>query len=104
MIVDLHLDPHPWARNRAESLHFIWNSETGELGPEAESRLGERLREQVEQGNISADPVPWSITFDDPWHKPEQMVTFLAHDYRLPPELMKHYPKCNYKWRPDVVY
>ncbi|MGL1833076.1 hypothetical protein ACKVEX_05655 [Rhodocyclaceae bacterium SMB388] len=104
MIVDLHLEPHPWARNRAEPLHFIWNSETGELGSEAKARLGERLRLSVEHGSISADPVPCSIDFDDPWHKPEQMVVFLAHDYRLPAELMRHYPKFDYQWRPDVLY
>lgn len=104
MIFDLHLEPHPLARNRAEPLHFVWDSETGELGSEAKSRLGERLRLSVQHGSIPADPVPWSIDFDDPWHNLDQMVAFLAHDYRLPPELMKHYPKCDYQWRPDAIY
>lgn len=101
MIFDLHLTPRSIYEEDVQPLHLVWDTETGELGPEAAMQLGPIIAAQKRDGTIGISPPPQSIPFDDPTRNPEQLVALLDVIYVLPYELARLYPKGKPLWSKD---
>lgn len=87
----LDFDCPPISGNAAaRRLVFSWNPETGEVeGPGADT-----IRERVQDGAVIAHPMPWSWELgDDPLRSWIDMAAIVGSEWRLPPELVDHYPK-----------
>lgn len=103
MMRDFDLEPFD---ARDPRLILSWDPETGELsGPGADYvRAG---IQDSSSGFVSCHPVPYSHQLSkDPLRSLTDMAALLGFDYKLPPDLEKHYPQPDESSDegPDTVY
>lgn len=88
MRYEWHLQPR-WGK---ETLHLIWNTDTGEIGGAGAAEIERLITEHEVLGAISAEPIPSAIDASDIRHSREQMAVMLHQGWQLPEELKPFYP------------